>query len=273
MPPAPPLRSLRSLWRMGLLLAAIGGAMAAALPLFADGLIYFPDYASRRVLPGLQKIPSEAGEIAVLHLPNPQARFTLWFFHGNAESLGDLEPFLLALRDAGYAVFAFDYPGYGQSTGKPSEKTVYASGRAARAYLRDVARVPAEKTILFGRSLGGGPAVQLAVEERYAGLVLQSTFMSAFRVVTRWKMLPLDQYENLKKIGRVNCPVLVMHGKADEVIAFRHGEKLLAAAKEPKRHLWVERARHNDFLTVAGADFWRALREFSDVCAKSGVSP
>lgn len=258
---------LKSWWRLPLIFVVLGCAMAAVLPLFADRLIYFPDYASRRAPAGMQKIPSEAGEIAVLHLPNPSARFTLWFFHGNAESLGDLEPFLLALRDAGYAVFAFDYPGYGQSTGKPTEKTVYASARAARAYLRDVARVPAEKTILFGRSLGGGPAVQMALEERNAGLILQSTFMSAFRVVTRWRLLPFDQYENLKKIPRVNCPVLVMHGKADEVIAFSHAEKLFAAAKEPKRYLWVDRARHNDFLSVAGADFWRALREFTAVCA------
>lgn len=257
----------RSWWRLPLIFVVLGCAMAAALPLFADKLIYFPDYASRRAPTGMQKIPSEAGEIAVLYLPNPSARYTLWFFHGNAESLGDLEPFLLSLRDAGYAVFAFDYPGYGQSTGKPSEKTLYASARAARAYLREVARVPAEKTILFGRSLGGGPAVQMALEERSAGLVLQSTFMSAFRVVTRWRLLPFDQYENLKKIPRVNCPVLVMHGTGDGVIPFRHGEELLAAAKEPKRHLWVDRAGHNNFQAVAGADFWRALREFSAVCA------
>jgi fermentation-respiration switch protein FrsA (DUF1100 family) len=256
-----------SWWRLPLIFVVLMGVMAVALPLFADGLIYFPDDASRRAPAGMQKIPSEAGEIAVLHLPNSSARFTLWFFHGNAESLGDLEPFLLALRDAGYAVFAFDYPGYGQSTGKPTEKTVYASARAARAYLRDVARVPAEKTILFGRSLGGGPAVQMALEERNAGLVLQSTFMSAFRVVTRWRVLPFDQYENLKKLARVNSPVLVMHGRADEVIAFGHAEKLLAAAKEPKRHLWVERAGHNDFLSVAGADFWQTLRDFSALCA------
>jgi fermentation-respiration switch protein FrsA (DUF1100 family) len=258
---------------MGLLLVVLLGAMAGALPLFADSLIYFPDHASRRAPAGMQKVASEAGDIAVLHLPNSAARYTLWFFHGNAESLGDLEPFLRALRDAGYAVFAFDYPGYGQSTGKPSEKTVYASARAARNYLRTVANVPPERTILFGRSLGGGPAVQMATEERNAGLVLQSTFVSAFRVVTRWRLLPFDQYANLGKIAKANCPVLVMHGKADEVIAFHHGEKLFAAAKAPKRHLWVEGARHNDFLAVAGADFWRALREFSDLCAQPAASP
>lgn len=242
--------------------------------MFADGLIYFPNHASRRAPAGLQTIASDVGDIAVLHLPNPRARFTVWFFHGNAESLGDLEPFLYALRDQGYAVFAFDYPGYGRSTGQPSEKTLYASARAARTYLRDVLRVPADRTLLFGRSLGGGPAVQMAAEERNAGLILQSTFVSAFRVVTRWRLLPFDQFENLKKIPRVNCPLLVMHGRADEVIAFRHGEQLLKAAKEPKRHLWVDGARHNDFLSVAGPNFWRALREFSDVCAPpAGRSP
>lgn len=218
-------------------------------------------------------MPSEVGEIAVLHLPNPNAKFTLWFFHGNAESLGDLEPFLRVLRAAGFSVFAFDYPGYGLSTGEPDEKSVYASARAARKYLREVAKVPPEQTILYGRSLGGGPAVQMATEERNAGLVVQSTFMSAFRVVTRWRLLPFDPYQNLSKIDDIGCPLLVMHGRADEVIAFRHGEKLFAAAREPKRHFWVEGAHHNDFVQVAGESFWKALRDFSLLCGALPMAP
>jgi abhydrolase domain-containing protein 17 len=237
-------------------------------------VLYYPNYGSRHAPAGLQKIRSGTDEIAVLHLPNPNARFTVWFFHGNAEALGDLEPFLITLRDRGYSVFAFDYPGYGVSTGKPSEQSLYAAARAVGAHLRDVLHVPADRTIIFGRSLGGGPAMQMAAEDKPAGLILQSTFVSVFRVVTRWPLLPFDQFENLKKISRVRCPVLVMHGQSDEVIPFRHGEALLAAANEPKRALWVAGATHNDFVAVAGSRFWNALREFSDVCGRpSGSSP
>jgi abhydrolase domain-containing protein 17 len=261
----------RAAWSR-LLLAVCGlyVLMAAAVPMLADSLIYHPSYGSRRAPDGMQKIRAGTDEIAVLHLPNPKARYTLWFFHGNAEDLGNLEPFLLTLRDRGYAVFAFDYPGYGHSTGKPSEPTLYASARAARTHLRDVLKVPAERTVIYGRSLGGGPAVQMAVEERPAGLILQSAFVSAFRVVTRWRLLPFDPFQNLKKIPRVACPVLVMHGRADEVIPFRHGEALFAAAKEPKRSLWISGAAHNDFISVAGRSYWDALREFSAVCAQTG---
>lgn len=234
-----------------------------------NSALYHPNYASRRPPAGLQKIRMPDGtEIATVHLPNPGARHTLWFFHGNAEDLGDLEPSLAALRDSGFAVFAFDYPGYGLSGGAPSEESLYAAARAARAHLRTTLGVPADRTIVFGRSLGTGPATQMAVEEAPGGLVLQAPFVSVYRVVTRWRILPFDQFVNLGKIPQVKCPVLVLHGTADEVIPFRHGEAIFAAAPEPKRALFVPGAGHNDFVDAAGPRYWKALREFSDLCAQ-----
>lgn len=242
-------------------------ALGVAGCFMASRALYYPDLASRRAPQGTQTVlDAEGNQIAVLHLPNPKAQFTVWFFHGNAESLGDLEPILLALRDAGFAVFAFDYPGYGVSGGRPSEASLYASARAARGYLREQLAVPASRTIAYGRSLGAGPAVQMATEEQLGGLVLQSAFVSVYRVVTRWRLLPFDMFENERKLARVTCPVLVMHGEADEVIPFRQGVALFAAAREPKRSLWVSGARHNDFIGVAGPRYWDALREFSALC-------
>ena len=236
-----------------------------------DKALYHPDYASRRAPAGLQKIRADDGyEIALLHLPNPGVRHTIWFFHGNAESLGDLEPFLLTLRDRGYAVVAYDYPGYGLSGGRPSEEAIYASARAVRRFMRDELKIPAGRILIHGRSLGGGPAVQMAKEEPPAGLVLESAFASVFRVMTRWRLLPFDQFENEAKMADVKSPVLVMHGEADEVIPFRHGEALFAAAKEPKRALWVPGAHHNDFGAVTGARYWDALRDFSALCVPRG---
>lgn len=237
-------------------------------PALAASMLYYPQLASRTAPEGTKKIPQPGGgELAVLHLPNPQARFTLWFFHGNAEALGDLEPLLRQIRDAGFAVFAFDYPGYGVSDGHPSEAALYAASRTARDYLRRDLKVSAAQTLIYGRSLGSGPAVQMATEEKVGGLVIQSGFMSAFRVVTRVPLLPFDQFKNLGKISRVKSPVLVMHGERDEVIAFAHGKALFAAAGEPKRNLWVAGAGHNNLIEVAGQRYWAALREFSAVCA------
>ncbi len=266
-------------WIWRLLRIAIGVAaggyvvLLIAAQLLVDRALFHPDFGSRRAPDGLRKIRAADGnEIAVLHLPNPDARHTLWFFHGNAETLGDLEPFLHELRRRGFAVFAFDYPGYGQSTGRPTEASVHAAARAAGDYLRDELRVPAERTLLYGRSLGGGPAVRQAAERRPAGLVLQATFTSAFRVVTQRRILPGDRFDNLAALPGIACPVLVMHGTADEVIPFSHGEKLLAAARAPARSLWVRGAGHNNLIEVAGDAYWDALRDFSAAGAERAAA-
>jgi fermentation-respiration switch protein FrsA (DUF1100 family) len=252
-------------------LVALGLYVAIALlaRFLAARALFYPQMASGCAPQGVQTIRGEDGTgIAILHLPNPRARFTIWFFHGNAEDLGDLEPWLLVLRDAGFSAFAFDYPGYGASDGRPTEASLYASARAARRHLRDNLNVPAAQTLIFGRSVGGGPAVQMATEERVGGLILQSTFTSVYRVLTGVRVLPFDYFENERKLAHVSCPSLIMHGRRDEVIPYSHGEALFAAAREPKRSLWVPGAAHNDFLNVAGRSFWEALREFSELCAQ-----
>lgn len=239
------------------------GALTALAATVVDRMLYFPDFASRKAPENLIRIPlPDGGSLAAVYLPNPAAKHTLWFFHGNAEDLGTLEAFLRELHARGFAVFAYDYPGYGVSTGKPNEKAIYAANAAAARYLQDTLRVPLSRVILYGRSLGGGPATDLATREPVAGLVLQSAFMSVYRVMTRVRLLPFDQFENLRKLPRVKCPVLVMHGTADEVISFKHGEKLFAAAPGRKSHLWVEGAQHNDFTEIAGERYWTVLREF-----------
>ncbi len=248
------------------------GGLAALARLLAGRMMYHPEAASGRAPAGAQLLRgADGGEVAVLHLPNPRASFTIWFFHGNAEDLGDLEPELRALRDRGFAVLAFDYPGFGRSSGQPEEAGLYAAARVARAYLREELKVPAARTLLYGRSLGGGPAVQMATEEKVGGLVLQSAFTSAYRVLTRWRLLPFDFFENEEKLGRVSCPVLVLHGREDEVIPFAHGEALLAAAPGPKRSWWVPGAGHNDLIAVAGTRYGEILREFAAAGGATGA--
>lgn len=251
-------------WLLTVLLGLCGyGALTVLAASIVDKMLYFPDYASRKAPADMIRIPmSDGGALAAVYLPNPAAKHTLWFFHGNAEDLGSLEPFLRELHARGFAVFTYDYPGYGLSTGRPNEKAIYAANTAAARYLQDTLHVPLGRVILVGRSLGGGPATDLATREPVAGLVLQSAFMSVYRVMTRWRLLPFDQFENLRKLPRVKCPVLVMHGTADEVIAFPHGEKLYAAATGPKSHLWIEGAHHNDFVAAAGERYWQALLDF-----------
>lgn len=256
---------MRVVWRWTLILVLLSAVIPVlSLSGVIDSMLYYPQLASREAPRDVLRIPMpDGGSLAAVYRPNPQARHVIWFFHGNAEALGDLEPFLDDLHARGFAVFCYDYPGYGLSSGKAGERAIYAASDIAAAYLRDTLKVPLENVILVGRSLGGGPAVELATREPVAGLVLQSTFVSVFRVATWVKWLPFDQFKNLRKLPRVNCPVLVMHGTADEVIAFEHGEALYAGAKAPKTHLWIEGAKHNDFTDVAGERYWTALREFA----------
>ena len=94
------------------------------------------------------------------------------------------------------------------------------------------------------------------------GLVLESPFLTAFRVLTRIPLFPFDRFRNVDKIGRVRCPVLVMHGEADEIVPLWHGRQLFERAPGPKMFLAVPGAHHNDFLWVAGARYVTALRDF-----------
>ena len=136
--------------RLLLIAVAASYAILAALgPWLAPKLLYHPDYGSTRVPEGLRRLRGADGlETLVVHLPHPGAAFTLWYFHGNAETLGDIEPLLREYHEAGFAVFAVEYPGYGLSPGQPSESAIFAANRTARAFLRDELKVPAAQTIL-----------------------------------------------------------------------------------------------------------------------------
>jgi len=221
-------------------------------------LSYRPEDAPIRI------VTTDAAGLAALHLPVPGARFTILFSHGNAEDLGTVRAQVDALRRIGLSVFAYDYRGYGLSTGRPGERGVYRDIEAAYDYLTGPLGVPPEEVILHGRSLGGGPTLHLAGRRPAAGLILESTFVSVFRVLTRIPLSPVDRFRNLARLRRLDLPVLVIHGTADIVVPFRHGRRLFAAARGAKRHLWVEGAGHNDVRLAAGGRYEDAIREFID---------
>ncbi|WP_438483405.1 alpha/beta hydrolase [Oleiharenicola lentus] len=240
------------------------GLVAIAAQGLVGSMLYFPEYGSRREPAGAVRLKmADGAELCALYLPNPKARHTLWYFHGNAEDLGDIEPRLREFHARGFAVFACDYPGYGQSGGQPSEKSIYAANEVAKTYLSETLRVPLAQIILYGRSLGGGSAVDLASKHGVGGLVLENAFTSVFRVMTRWPLLPGDQFKNAKKISTVRCPVLIMHSREDRVVPFHHGETLLKQAREPKQHYWVDLAGHNNLGFTAGEEYWKRLLGFT----------
>ncbi len=239
---------------------------------FSDRTIFQPQPSSYQDSSEILKITTADGvQISAAYLPNKSATYTILYSHGNAEDLLDLLPVRREVHDQGFAVFAYDYHGYGTSQGKPSESNAYLDIDAAYNYLTQKLDVPSQQIIVYGRSVGGGPSVDLASRKPIAGLILESAFTTAFRVRTLIPILPFDKFNNINKIRNVHCPVLVIHGKADNVVPFAHGQQLFATANEPKRCLWVDGAGHDNVVDVAGAQYVKILREFIQLLSKPKV--
>lgn len=252
--------------RLGQLLLFNYVCFALIIFVLADRLIFLPQPASYKDTKDTIKLPiAKTDLISAIYLPNSQAKYTLLYIHGNAEDLGDILPFLERLHSWGFSVFAYDYRGYGTSSGRPSESNTYGDANAAYNYLTQQLKIPANRIIVYGRSVGGGSATELASKNAVGGLILESTFTSAFRVVLPFPLLPFDKFTNLDKISKVRAPVLVMHGQADEIIPFHHGRSLYEAASQPKMSLWVTGAGHNNFTEIAGDRHQQTLWSFQEL--------
>jgi fermentation-respiration switch protein FrsA (DUF1100 family) len=231
--------------------------------LFSEKLIFVPQVPSYEHLPGELKITSGNGEkVTAVYLENPETEYTLLFSHGNAEDLGDVAAFMQQFHALGYSVLMYDYRGYGTSEGSPSVRRAYQDVDAAYRWLVEEKGIDPQSIIAHGRSVGGGHSCWLAAHREVGGLVLESTFVSAFRVKTGVPLVPWDKFNNLRHIKKTTCPVLVMHGRNDTVIPFWHGKKLHAAAPGKKMHLWIDGARHNDYAYVAGAAYIDTFQTF-----------
>lgn len=230
---------------------------------FADWAIFRPPLPSYKDTADVIKLETQSGDlVSARYYENEDASHTVIFSHGNAEDIGIIEPIAWRLRDLGLNVLTYDYPGYGTSTGSATEANAYEAIDAAYDYLVNKKRTDAKKIILHGRSLGGGVAVDLASRRPVGGLILESTFTTAFRVVTRYPIVPFDKFDNTKKIEKVTCPVLVIHGTADWTIPAYHGQRLYEAASEPKQVLWVEGSGHNNIVHKEEKLYLEAIRSF-----------
>ncbi|CAN5640138.1 alpha/beta hydrolase [soil metagenome] len=232
---------------------------------FADRMIFQPQKYLLPANDSTLKLSTPNGEkISAIFFKNPNAEYTILFSHGNAENIFTSEYFSQKLSNAGFNVLAYDYRGYGLSEGKPSEQNSYEDAETAYNYLVNDLKITPEKIIIFGRSLGGAVSIDLASRKKCGGLIAESTFVSAFRVMTVYKIYPFDEFENLKKIPKVNCPLLLIHGKKDELIPIWQGEKLFSAATEPKYFFQVEEGGHGTVAAFAGDAYFQKIVDFAD---------
>lgn len=232
--------------------------------LISERSIFQPQLSSYRDTQQVIKLASGDGTlISAIYLANPAAQYTILYSHGNAEDIGQLGPILDGIHHAGFAVLAYDYRGYGTSAGRPTESGAYQDADAAYAYLTKNLQIAPNRIIALGRSLGGAVSVDLASRRVLAGLVVESSFVSAYRVMTTWPLLPFDRFDSAAKIGKISIPVFILHGTHDTIIPFWHGEALYRAANQPKRSLWIAGADHNDLFDVAGDRYGAALKDFA----------
>ena len=258
-----------------------GGFLARQMTFIDRQMIYFPQRT-------LSATPADAGlafddvflttsdgvRIHGWYVPG-ERRATLLWFHGNAGNISHRVENLLQLnRYLGVSVFIVDYRGYGRSDGKPSEKGLYLDAEAAIEYLTGERGLALEDdVILFGRSLGAGVAVEMAVRHRVRAVILESGFPSVRAMVKQiYPFLPSAmllslveaRYDSASKLPNVRAPVMVLHGDRDRTVPIELGVELFEAANEPKRFYTIRGAAHNDTYQVGGVPYFEALREFFD---------
>jgi fermentation-respiration switch protein FrsA (DUF1100 family) len=267
-------------WSLVLLVIVVYLGLLLLLRLNEARLIYFPG-STRSLLPppahlGLPvervEIPTEDGVTLVSWLIPAGADstgFWLLICHGNAGNLSEFgrPDHYAGLRELGLHILAFDYRGYGESKGVPTEAGLYTDARAAYRFLRERRGVPPARIVVFGHSLGSAVAVDLVSREPAAGLIVEGALTSVIErgqelypfIPVRW--IAASRYLSIEKISRVTIPKLFLHARGDEVIPLAHGRRLYEAAPPPKTFIELD-GGHGDAFDLDSANYFGAIRRF-----------
>ena len=273
----PPCKRTRwaSARRWAVFLVAVYLGVCLVMWLIENRLVYFPTPATAAWNPppdtairDVYYTPPAGGRTHAWFLPGDPAAPVLVIFPGNAGNLSGRGTSLVKIRERlGTSVLIFDYPGYGRSEGKPNEAGCYAAAEGAIGWLRDELKVPSGRLIYFGESLGGGVATEMAARHPCRALVLVKTFTSlpaAAQFHYPWlpcNWLMSNRFDNLSRLPAIDAPVFVASATRDSVVPYEHGERLFAAANEPKHFFRDEGSDHNDPLPDA---FWDEFKAFLD---------
>jgi fermentation-respiration switch protein FrsA (DUF1100 family) len=204
------------------------------------------------------------------YVPAEGADFTILFCHGNGGNIMHRLDSINIFKDIGLNCFIFDYRGYGSSEGKPTEEGTYFDALAAYKWLTTHKRVPAENIILFGRSMGASIAAQLACKVNKKALVIESAFTSYVDIGKKFypympvKLFARYSYRTIDYIKKVNCPVMIIHSRNDDIIPFEFGLELYHAANEPKEFIEIF-GSHNDGFLVSSEIYkngWKKWLQF-----------
>ena len=261
---------------MVVLLGLIGlyVGIAALLYVFQSHFVYFPlreiHSTPRDIGLSYEAVDFESEDGVMLSgwlVPAKKPRAVLLFCHGNGGNISDRLPFIEIFHGLDLSVFIFDYRGYGQSRGKPSEMGTYLDAEAAWDYLTIQRSIPGSHILVLGKSLGGAIAARLAMDHGLAGLILQSAFTSVPDMASNLypvfptRLLARYGYTTGDYVRRVNCPVLVVHSREDEIVPYSHGRRLYEMAGDPKEFLEI-RGDHNGGAIMSSGIYRAAVGRF-----------
>ena len=271
---------LSFLWPLLKGLLVIYVVLVGSVYLFQRKLQYFPN-ADPVPLPqgqafrGLQEVELETEDgnrLLSWYWPGDRP-LTLVYFSGNGGNRADRLEWARDFHRLGYGLFLLEYRGYGGNPGTPTEAGLYRDAQAALDWL---ARDPGRKLAYLGESLGSGVAVEMAIRDAPAGVIIQSGFSSAADVGQhRYPLLPVgllmkDPFDSLTKIRDLRCALLAIHGDRDRTVPLSLGRALFDAAPEPKEWLLVPGAAHNDVPGVGGQSYWKKIDDFLNEVSGSG---
>ena len=260
--------------RVVIIVGIVCGVLVALAYLLQSRFVYFP-------IRTLVADPSDVGlaseninletvdgiRLCGWFVPRDKAKGVILFCHGNAGNISHRLESIQVFHRLGLDVFIFDYRGYGQSQGRPTEHGTYEDVKAAWQYLTQERNLPPKKIILFGRSIGGAIASNLARDHMPGAVILESTFTSMPDLAADIYPFPLVRhftrfnYNTEEYIREVDCPILIIHSRDDDIVPFSHSRRLFEIATEPKRFLEIT-GTHNEGFVEAGKHYEDGLNVF-----------
>ncbi|MEA3491934.1 MAG: alpha/beta hydrolase [Campylobacterota bacterium] len=242
--------------------------------LFQSRLIFFPmhsvDMTPKNIGLDFEDVRLQTKDgivISAWFIPSQEQKGLLLFCHGNAGNISHRLESIRIFHDLGLSVLIFDYRGYGQSEGVISEEGSYLDAQAAWEYLVEDRHIDPSEIIIFGRSIGGAIATQLATKKEAAALILESSFTSITDLGAQlYPYLPIRflsryDYDTSSRLKQIHTPLLIIHSPDDEVIPFTHAKLLYDSANEPKELLEIT-GDHNAGIFISGEHYIDGIDRF-----------
>lgn len=237
--------------------------------------VFFPDkemvFTPKGISLDYEDVFFETSDHVVLHgwlIPHDDPRATLLFFHGNAGNISHRMSKISLFHRLGLNVFIVNYRGYGKSSGQPTEQGLYKDAVAAFDYLLGRSDIDPHGIIVYGESLGGVIAIDLATKRQVSGLIVDSSFSSATDMAkTIYPFVPSFllsiKMDSLSKVGLLDMPKIFFHSPEDDIVPFALGSKLFVSAREPKEFVHL-RGDHNTGYETSGEIMFQTIRRFLD---------